>query len=428
MVRTPWFRPARIATVVVVLTSLFYPPTVGIGEEGAPDVAVQGALVAVAAVAGLAALSSTDVRRLTVRVPAVFASMTCVLMVLTAVQSSQPFDGIARGVWFGSVGLVLMWLVVGEDRWADVLVVLCVPIAVFAVASVAAYPFADVEFQGGGEFFNERLFPWPRLRGLAVNHTVLGVAGAGLIVTAVGVGQSLRRSTSIAFAAIGVLSLLASHSRAALGAVAVAVVLEVARSRREYLVPVVAAGAAIVGLGLLAGGGANTLDRSDEQEAIGQSGELGVLTGRGDVWNEAWNFGLERPMTGHGVGEFAALTGEQFEAGHRLWDPVHAHNVALELFTDQGLLGLANLLVLIVAVVVLRHRIPAGGLGLFVAVGLHSVVEGLLYGAPHTGWMFVVVVVAWMARSESAVGVAEPTIYLDRPETDHHPYDHPVGG
>lgn len=415
-----------MATFIVVLTSLFYPPTVGIGAEGEPNVAMQGALVAIALVTGLAAATAADVRRIAFRVPAVFATSVSALMVLTALQSAQPFDGIARGGWFGAVALVLMWLVVSEEQWSDAIVVLCVPIAIFAVASVVAYPVADVEFQGGGEFFNERLFPWPRLRGLALNHTILGVGGAGLVIVAIGLGRSLRTSTTIAFGTIGIVSLLASHSRAALGAVAIAGIVEVVRSRRAQLLAVVAGGSGILGLSLLAGVGADTLDRSDEQEAIGLSGDVGVLTGRADVWDEAWRFALERPVAGHGVGGFAAHTGEQFRMGHRLWDPVHAHNLALELFVDQGLLGVANLVAMVVAVAVLRHRIPPAGVGLLLMVGLHSVVESLLYGAPNTGWFFVVVVLTSMAKTDSA-DVPERTPQLDNAEPEHRPYDQPVG-
>lgn len=399
-------RSPRVITPLVVFSCNFYLPTVGVGTENAPNLAAQGALIAISLIGGVFALADRRVRQLVLRAPLVFAFVLAGWMAVSALQTSEPLDGAVRGLWFAAASLVVAWTVVSE-RWPTALLILAAPIAAFIFIGVAAKPFADVEFQGS-EFFNERLFPWPRFRGLSANHTIIGLGGALVCSIAFSVGKKWPPGISGLILSCGALGVLASHSRAAIGALALGLLLEVCRSRRHLLTPIIAGGLVLSSLWLLSGGSTAILDRSDEQDDLDATtaAETDLLTGRGEVWGEAMDFAGRNPLIGSGVGTFADHTALQFEQGVRLWDPVHAHNVVLELLVDQGLVGVFNLFAMAVSLVLLRAHLRPGSVGILAIVGAHSMVEGLFYGAPTAGWLLVVAVLAATAVSDSSeVGV-----------------------
>ena len=423
---TALLRSPRLITPLVVISANFYLPTVGVGTENTPNLAAQGALVAVSLAAAALGLADRRVRALILRSPLVFAFILAGWMAISALQSNEPLDGVARGIWFAAVALVVTWTVVVE-RWDKALLVLAAPLAGFVLISVLAYPFADVGFQGN-EFFNERLFPWPRFRGLSANHTVIGLSGALIASAALSVGSAWGRTTALAIFAAGVVGVLASHSRAAIGALVLGALVEVAQSRRDLIRPVAAGALMLVGVWLLTGGGLSILDRSEAQELVTASvtAETGFLTGRGNVWAEAFDFAMARPLTGNGVGAFASQTATQFDNGIRQWDPVHAHNAVLEIFVDQGLVGVFNLVALGTSLVVLRSHVARGSISMLAIVAAHSMVEGLFYGSPTTGWVMAVAVLAATAASDSnAEGIessdppAPDQRHRERYESDH---------
>ncbi len=72
----------------------------------------------------------------------------------------------------------------------------------------------------------------------------------------------------------------------------------------------------------------------------------GVLHGRGELWEAAWEAGLERPLAGAGADSYVFATAALQEGGNALY----AHDLPLELFAELGILGLAAAIALYVAV------------------------------------------------------------------------------
>ena len=74
---------------------------------------------------------------------------------------------------------------------------------------------------------------------------------------------------------------------------------------------------------------------------------------RSDIWRTATSVWSEHPVTGVGLGEFpgayaeSRIPGKQFLPNTTLQPPPHAHNVFLQNLSEQGLIGLVALLVVI---------------------------------------------------------------------------------
>ncbi len=75
--------------------------------------------------------------------------------------------------------------------------------------------------------------------------------------------------------------------------------------------------------------------------------ERQYMSGREDLFQSAYELGLERPLFGHGLSAFKILFGVNYP-----------HNLALELFCETGLVGVGLLAVLLLAAAryVVRHR------------------------------------------------------------------------
>jgi O-antigen ligase len=75
--------------------------------------------------------------------------------------------------------------------------------------------------------------------------------------------------------------------------------------------------------------------------------ERQYMSGREDLYAAAFELGLEHPWFGHGLSGFTILLGYNYP-----------HNIALELFSETGLVGVALLLCLLFALLrfVVRHR------------------------------------------------------------------------
>ena len=146
-----------------------------------------------------------------------------------------------------------------------------------------------------------------------------------------------------AFGAVAALAgsgiVLASGSRTGLAAFLVGVsVLAVHASRR----PLAAAAMAIL-LTLVAGSLLGVVDFGDSSVSVAErlqqtpDGSTSTLSGRDTLWPVIWDVALERPVTGHGLGEDRELVADNLDVG---WGPQHAHNLGLHVLLTTGFVGL----------------------------------------------------------------------------------------
>lgn len=130
-----------------------------------------------------------------------------------------------------------------------------------------------------------------------------------------------------------------SQSRTAQFATAAAIVFGLAtfaRRRRVQIASYFLAGA-VLGAGLV----------RYATSVLEVSGKDGTLTGRSDIWRQAWSLIAERPMYGYGAGN-AWGPGVQIRVLNTLARPESAHNGLLELLLAGGLLALVPLGMLLV--------------------------------------------------------------------------------
>lgn len=180
--------------------------------------------------------------------------------------------------------------------------------------------------------------------GLAHPNQLAGFLVLLLPFTLAGASTGRRmRPLYVVAAALALLGVYFSFSRAALVALAV-VPLVLLRGRRMIVVlPLLALLVAAAAPDLL------------EQRFATLTQEGSVVASRIDIWTTAAHIWSENPVAGVGLGGFpeayaeAQVAGKLFLPSTSLEPPPHAHNLFLNSLAEQGLVGLVALLALLVA-------------------------------------------------------------------------------
>lgn len=198
-----------------------------------------------------------------------------------------------------------------------------------------------------------------RPSGLLVNPVYFGPAMAGAAVLVAHL--TARESLAVRVGAVGVAAFVAlvnlSGSRAAIIGLVIGLLAAVGAARSTRLRAAILASA---GAGLLVSiGVARFLGGRDAVERAG-----GDSDGRWQIWTYAWDAFLERPLTGHGLGQFRAAVQPHFEpefaaehlagGGGVAWPD--AHNVIVQYAVVGGVVTAASL----VAFAVLAGRRASG--------------------------------------------------------------------
>ena len=99
----------------------------------------------------------------------------------------------------------------------------------------------------------------------------------------------------------------------------------------------------VLAFAILAGGGAGLWAAANTEQVLSALGRDATLTGRTDLWAAAVERISERPVAGYGHSAFwLGHSGPSAAVLERVgWEAPHAHNGALDLALDLGLLGLA---------------------------------------------------------------------------------------
>ncbi len=419
-----------MAAVVITFTGLLYLPTIGIGEVGNPSGAGQFLLLLPSVVFAGRALRSVQWRSW-INSPVALLALSAVWMAASAVQAPEPAAGIARGGWFllAALGLVAAVAAIGQT---DTLLVATITTAVFCFLGIALHLAGVVDGSWDGLEVGEALFPWQRLRGLGANQTLLGLPGVLIMLSPFALRAKISSPMSFLLVTIGGAAVLASHNRSAFGALIVGVLAEAVWARRRWSVVVVSSAVAAVGFVFLLG--PSVLRRFERGARPTESfdfytgADSGVLTGRVDVWSDAYVFGLASPLTGRGNGAFSSFTKDRFENGTARWDPTHAHSVLLEVFADQGVVGL---LILAAAGVVMfrcqRFWTP-GTAALLGAICAHSMIEPIFSGSPSARWTHLVIIAAVAVPSDHLRAAVDRRCSQAEPVSDEAPLRIPDHG
>lgn len=408
----------RVAAVLLFVGfggALVYLPGIGIGVRNAPNVLAIGSLVASTTLAAACTLCDPATRsRFTTRTGSTLLALFTLWMGLAGLQSDDRPTPTARYFWFASI-LVLATHAVTHLGARRALRVAVLALGTAVLAGVLLSPFFDAEVDLG--LYQEPFFPWPRLRGVFSDHSVMGFSGAMLVIFGV-TGHRLDPVPMNVFATgVGGLAILASHNRSAM--LTALIVLSVWLLRRGPKTPLIAAGlGAVAALFLLIPGVTGLARRNSSDVVISywQEERIGVLTGREEIWAEAIRLWLGSPFSGNGNGSFERHTEELLADERITWEPGHAHNVALEVLVDQGIVGLA-LLGAVVAYLVRHRRLLVAGAGpLLAAVALHGLVEATFYANPSMPWVILCIVVA---------SVRSTQLHREGDSRDRHDADRP---
>ena len=378
---------------VVSISGVIYPPTLGIGAEAEPNLLATAVLILPAAVVAGLTLRTTA--------PAVAGSVAGLLvlsaawMAIAAVQAPDPLPGVVRGGWFVAMALSLFWAT-QQLGYMRTLRALVIAVAITIVAGVTLLSVAEVRVPDTGSLFDEPIFPWPRLRGLGANQTVIGFSGTLVFLSALVLRRDLGQRVTTLLLLIGAMGVLASHNRAAIGAIAVGIAVHAVTHRSRKSLIIASAGVTVIGLLLVFVdvGEAIVRDTSGTAVSFWSEGDPGVVTGRSEVWQSAIDHAMESPITGQGNGSFQEFTSSEYELLRARWDPTHAHSVIFEVFVDQGLVGLIVLAAVLVAAIRGWRSWPLGGALLLAAIASHSLVESVFYASPGARWQFLILVLA----------------------------------
>jgi len=123
-------------------------------------------------------------------------------------------------------------------------------------------------------------------------------------------------------------------------------------------------------------------------EVLANLGDIDQRTSMGQrlaLWSLSWQMILERPLLGHGVGQFnAALNGlpdaATFSETVRAYG--HAHSELLQLAVEQGLLGVVTLLLAITGILLLARREHFAPDARYLVAG--TILSWLFFGLTHT--------------------------------------------
>lgn len=380
---------------VTAFSNSVYLPTLGIGTPGDPSLPGAAVLMLPATIMAMIAFSEASWKTANPATIALLASTAW--MSASALQAPEPLSGVVRGGWFFVAAFGFLWAI---DRigYLETLRSLVIGVLVFIVLGVVLYPIAEVEIPSE-DLFDQPIFPWPRLRGIGANQTVLGFSGVLCVVALLGLRPVLHLAVRAGGIGVGIGAILLSHNRGAMGSLVVGLgvfVLPQLWHRRQAAAIAVLAGLAGLGVIIATAGIRPMTARAVAEDEISywSSTEGDVFTGRGEVWAAAIEHGSSRPLTGRGNGSFSAHTAEEFELLRSSWDPTHAHNTLFEVFADQGIVGIVVFVGALALAVRPGHRFDSSGAAIVAACIAHGVVEATFYGSPSSRWMFLVVAIA----------------------------------
>lgn len=129
---------------------------------------------------------------------------------------------------------------------------------------------------------------------------------------------------------------------------------------------------------------------------------LRTITARNELWDGSIQAWLATPLTGYGPGSFPWVLQTTDYFATNAWAPRHPDSALFQLLAETGVIGVAAVIVLLMAVVPrLRVRTPSGwALAVFLVAGL---------GASPTDFGFLVTVaVAWLAMATALPSSAQP--------------------
>lgn len=188
----------------------------------------------------------------------------------------------------------------------------------------------------------------------AVGGSVLA-AGLGLHLPAALWGRGRERLIGVSLGGVALAGLVATGTRGGWIAGAALLVcagaVSVRRARRPWRAAVcVAAGALVVGAGAWFAGGERVSSRVSEARhelSLALEGDYATWTGaRVSMMRGAVRAGVEHPLRGVGTGGFRDAMGE---TPLGLDDAAHAHNTALHVFAENGVIGVVLLVLFVLA-------------------------------------------------------------------------------
>lgn len=202
-------------------------------------------------------------------------------------------------------------------------------------------------WMGAAFWPNEAWEPYPtRLIGVfpVQASNAIGASGAILAVIAFSrmfpvAGRSLQRSWYSLVLVFGIVSILASKTRSAMGGVVAGIVLVLLVSKRAKIAALLTAAAGV--LLAFTGAGTTVMTYLAREQSTDQ---IESLTGRVQWWQFAWEQFSQHPLTGLGAyagGKFAVLSKLGFG------DTAHLHSDYLEALVGTSFWGLIPLLIVI---------------------------------------------------------------------------------
>jgi O-antigen ligase len=217
--------------------------------------------------------------------------------------------------------------------------------------------------------------------------------------------------------AIHLVFLLLTRTRGSIGGAIVAIIVMAWLSSGRRLKPELVLGSLVIGGALALAVGRQVLEFLTRGESVDQ---IGTFNRRTEIWSLAWDSFLEHPVFGLGFNSAKGVFFDETGLGG-------AHNAAINVMIDVGLVGLAWWLALIIGAIVVLRRLQAverrspvlllgaSGtarsdhlilIGVFTAMLVNSITtEGLGAGVNVSAiWLFVVC--AWLTildRDQRAV-------------------------
>jgi exopolysaccharide production protein ExoQ len=190
-------------------------------------------------------------------------------------------------------------------------------------------------------------------------------------------------------------ALVATRSRGSLAAagIGLAVVALTAQRRRRADVVLVTVVVAVAVWLVAATNIVTFLERGDSKQ------ELDTLSGRTEVWGQAWELFQEKPLLGHGFMSARGAFLEKFRLGG-------AHNAFVEVLVNSGLFGIGWWIALLVLCVrgasrLVRSRHPDGPIvaGLVGALLGSTLTAGGLGQAATVQCIWLCLVVGWLVAA-----------------------------
>ncbi len=127
-------------------------------------------------------------------------------------------------------------------------------------------------------------------------------------------------------------------------------------------------------------GGTEFRNRFGSTLVLGRSEEVSTLTGRLPLWHVIWNDSRDIRIFGAGYGAFWSANRTFSLAGTLEWFPRHSHNAYLETIVDLGFVGLALLLGIVVASLVVGYRMYRDTQNVVYALVVGFVAAGIIDG------------------------------------------------